>query len=559
MKRIIIFVLSLSLISLSCQTVYRLQSPKIEPTHSPGNGPTIIPSSSVITTIPPSPTLEKITDIKERLRELGGKPCKTNMDFTCVTLTVPLDHFDPNNRDMIDVVFAIAPATGERKGLFVQAFPGGPGGKGISYASRQYFPREVNREYDIVFFDQRGLGLSNPLECKKAYADYFLQYLNADDTIGEEGYDTPQEQQAAIQEARFFVDRCVKEIGIDPAKLKFFTTDQVAEDIESLRQAIDDDKFMLYGVSYGTSVAQAYARSHADHLAGLILDGVQDTTLSGDEIAFSQWEAANMVLSEVFKACDADRKCSSLMGGRAQDAYDALAKRLADAPIHFEYSYQGKRVKRLFTEHMLDYTASYMLYGIDSRVELMKALAAAKDGDLLPIAKLFYAVSNIDPGTGEYIGDPSFSDTMYYIVWCSDDAYYSGTSQERSARLMQAGQKLNGLIPRLDLDVMPLGLACAFLPSAPTFPTKREPLKAEGVPTLVLNATLDPATPYQEGESVFENLQDGYHIYVEGGIHGIYGRGFNCPDQYVNDFLEKGLLPDQRQIVCDWGASILGQ
>ena len=371
--------------------------------------------------------------------------------------------------------------------MYVQAFPGGPGGEGISFASTDYFPAQVLAQYDIVFFDQRGVGHSNPLECKKSYANYFLEYMNADDTIGEEGYDTPGEQQAAIQSAESFVDACIAEIGIDPARIKFFTTDQVAEDIEFFRQAIGDDKFMLYGVSYGTSVAQTYARTHADHLSGLILDGTQDTTLSGDEIAFSQWEAANMVLQEVFKTCDANSSCSSRMGGSSQAAYDEVARKLANAPIAYQLPLSGgKTAKGIFTEHMLDYTAGYQLYGLSSRMDLMLAIAAAKDGDLLPLVKLFYGISNIDPATGKYVGDPDFSDTMYYIVWCSDDAYYSGTSAERSARLMQEGQKLNGLAPRLDLDVLPLGLACAFWPSAPTRPANLEPLKAEGVPTLVL-------------------------------------------------------------------------
>lgn len=553
MKRFLIFILTLSLISLSCQTVYNLANPNTQPT-SPSNPDTgAVPSTE-------SASPNKITDIKEKLQALGGKPCEAASDFTCVTLKVPLNHFDSANPETIDVVFAVAPATGKRYGMYVQAFPGGPGGKGIPYASTFYFPPEIPQHYDIVFFDQRGVGLSTPLECKKAYARYFLDYMNANDTVGQEGYDTPQEQQAAEQEAKSFDQECVAEIGIDPAKLKFFTTDQVAEDIESFRQAIGDDKFMLYGVSYGTSVAQAYARAHADHLSGLILDGTQDTTLSGDQVAFSQWEAANMVLSEVFKACDAESSCSKGMGGSSQAAYDELAKKLADAPISYEYPVSGgKTVKHLFTTHMLDFTTAYQLYGLDSRMELMRAVADAKNGDLVPLAQLYYSNSNVDPETDQYLGDPNFSDTMYYVVWCSDDAYYNGTPQQRADKLMQEGQKLNGIVPRLDLDVMPLGLACAYLPSAPANPAEPEPLKAPGVPTFVLNATLDPATPFHEGKSVFEHLDNGYHIYVNGGLHSIYGRGQNCPDQYVNDFLLKGTLPDQRETVCDWPNAVLGQ
>jgi pimeloyl-ACP methyl ester carboxylesterase len=528
-------------------------------TRTPTNEPEPASSRPSTSTIIPSQTPFKIADMTERLNELGGKPCEGKAGFTCVTLKVPLDHFDPSNTDTIEVVFAVAPALGERTGMYVQAAPGGPGGEGISRASTNYFSTSVRKKYDIVFYDQRGIGRSHPLECKNAYASYFLAYLNANDTIGEEGFDTPQEQQAAIQNARSFVDECVAEIGIDPSKLKFFTTDQVAEDIESFRQAIGEEKFTLYGVSYGTSVAQAYARAHLEHLSGLILNGTQDTTLTGNEIAFSQWEAMNMVLLEVFKACDASPDCSKGLEAGSQAAYDELAQKLADAPIEYEYPLSsGKKEKRFFTLNMWDFTTYFQLYSLAGRTDLMRVLADFKAGDMLPLVRLFYEDASIDGRTGKYQGDPNFSDTMYYIVWCSDDAYYSGTSEERSTRLMEAGQKLNGLIPRLDLDVLLLGLTCAFWPSAPTSPTIREPLQAEGLPTFVLNATLDPATPFHEGKTVYENLDNGYHIYVEGGVHSIYGRGYSCPDGYIEDFLVDGTLPAQREIICDWGNAVIG-
>lgn len=532
MKRFTAFILAFSILSISCQAVANLLSPD-----------------------QPSGTS---SDMEQKLSGLGGKPCAENPDFTCVTIEVPLDHFDSSNTETTEVVFAVAPALGERKGMYVQAFPGGPGGEGIIYASRDYFSRQIQREYDLVFYDQRGVGHSDPLECKSAYSSYFLEYLDANDSIGEEGYDSPEEQQTAIQNAKSFVDDCVAEIGIDPDKLKFFTTDQVAEDIESFRQAIGDEKFMLYGVSYGTSVAQAYARAHADHLLGLILDGTQDTALTGDETAFSQWEAMNMVLLEVFKACNTDSDCSKGMPAGAQAAYDELAQKLADAPIAYEYPLSnGSTAKRFFTFNMLDYTVAYQLYGLESRRALMRAVASAKNGDMIPMVDLFYENANIDPDTEKYIGDPAFSDTMYYVVWCGDDAYYSGTAQERISKLLDEGKPLIGLIPRLDIDVLTLGLTCPFWPNAPTRSAAVEPLKAEGVPTFVLNATLDPATPFHEGKTVFENLDNGYHLYVEGGLHSIYGRGFRCPDQYIEDFLVNGTLPEQRETLCDWGNAVI--
>ncbi len=497
-------------------------------------------------------------DMAARLAELGGQPCEENPDFTCVTIQVPLDHFDAANTETLDVVFAVAPASGERYGMYVQAFPGGPGGEGISNGGLRWFSDAILEHYDIVYFDQRGLGLSHPLACPTAYAKNFLGYLNWTDQGGLEGYDLPEEQQAAIQDARAFVEECMAEIGPESAKLRFFGTDQVAEDLETFRQVIGDEKFYLYGVSYGTSVAQRYAAAHPEHLAGLILDGTMDLTLTGEASSIAQEKAFDKVLVAVLKACDADEACAAELGGNALKVYDDLAAKISKTPIGYEFPLpSGEKVKRTFTFNQLEFTAAYQMYALSGRMLFLRALAAAKEGDMVPLARLLYQQGTLDPATFEYIGDPTFSDTMFYSVLCTDDSFFGGTPEERIVQTIEAGQASNGTVPRLDGSVY-TGLTCAWWPSAPTEIVETAPLVAEGVPTFVLNATLDPATPFEEGKAVFERLADGYHLYVEGGRHSIYGWGYDCPDQYITDFLVDGKLPDQREIVCeDWGNAVI--
>jgi len=100
----------------------------------------------------------------------GGIPAPPNSDFTCVDVTVPLDHTQPpaqpQDGGTIKVVFGVLPASGERKGMFVTA-TGGPGTSGLlsadSYTSA--FDPSIPEHFDIVFFDQRGVGLSGGLQC----------------------------------------------------------------------------------------------------------------------------------------------------------------------------------------------------------------------------------------------------------------------------------------------------------------------------------------------------------------------------------------------------------
>jgi pimeloyl-ACP methyl ester carboxylesterase len=548
MKRKLLFIVTLGALIMACNFLMPSQTPTQEASVVPATE-----APAEIATEAPA-----VGEIVAKLKELGGVACEENPDFTCVTIKVPLNHFDAANTETLDVVFAVSPATGKRMGMFVQAFPGGPGGEGISTGGLSWFSDAILEHYDIVYFDQRGIGLSNPLTCPKAYAANFMDYLNASDKAGLEGYDTPAEQKKAIDDAHIYAENCVAETGIDPAKLAFFGTNQVAEDIESFRQAIGDDKFMLYGVSYGTAVAQTYAAAHPDHLSGLILDGTLDLTLNGEQGSLSQEKAFDKVLVAALKACNADELCAADMGGDAVAVYDKLAKQISKKPLVYEFPLpSGEKVKRTFTFNQWEYTTAYQLYSLSGRMLYMRALAAANRGDFIPMARLAYQQLTVDPATFEYIGDDTFSDTMFLSVLCTDDSFFSGTQEEKIAKTIKAGQASNGTVPRLDGSVY-TGLSCAFWPSSPKDVVTTKPLVAEGVPTFVLDATMDPATPFEEGKAVYEHLADGYLLYVEGGRHSIYGWGYDCPDKYISDFMVDGTLPSKREIVCeDWGTNVI--
>jgi hypothetical protein len=140
------------------------------------------------------------TTTKDILDKLGGYPCPDS-DFTCVKLTVPLDHFAKDSQQTIDVVFGVLPATGERKGMFVTA-TGGPGSSGLASADSYTasFDKSIPEHYDIVFFDQRGAYQSGNLQCPDAVATYYSSDGKSD---------TPEQEKALIQTAHTFAEDCI--------------------------------------------------------------------------------------------------------------------------------------------------------------------------------------------------------------------------------------------------------------------------------------------------------------------------------------------------------------
>jgi hypothetical protein len=98
-------------------------------------------------------------------------------------------------------------------------------------------------------------------------------------------------------------------------------------------------------------------------------------------------------------------------------------------------------------------------------------------------------------------------------------------------------------------------MPCLFWPNARAENTRPAPLTANGIPTLVLGATADPATPVSNGRAVFSRLSDGYLVIQDGGPHVIYGRGVPCIDNLVTNFLVKDEMPPSRETTCEGSVS----
>lgn len=475
------------------------------------------------------------------LKRLGGQPCPDS-NFTCVTLTMRLNHFNPSDKRTLKVVFAVLPATGKRKGMFVTA-TGGPGTSGLA-AKDSYtagFDPSIPRRFDIVFFDQRGVAASGGLTCPSAAAAFYQTDSRTE---------TPAQEAALKASAHTFANDCVSEMGT-PSILPYLGTEQAVEDLEVFRSLMGDNKFWLYGESYGTQYAQTYAAVHPDHLAGLMLDGTVDLTLTGVEFLAQQAQAFNDTLVSTQQACNDDPACADDSGGEALAAYDRLAGKLKRSPKTYRFPLpSGGYARRAFTFADLETTAAGQMYNEGDRMLFQRAIAASTRDDLVPLARLLYLSLGLDPGTLDVVPDPSYSDGMYYSVECQDYAYFTGSNNARAEAYIRAGDPVDASVPRLGA-IFYGDLPCTYWPNATQNETRPAPLVAEGIPTLVLGATADPATPVGNGISVYGRLDNGYLITQQGGPHVIFGRGVECPDKIGTAFLVNDKVPKQRETECE--------
>lgn len=502
---------------------------------------------TLLLTIAPLPARAdagKVRDDTLKILEAAGGTLCPDSEFTCITLSVPLDHFDANNHSTLDVKFAILPATGTRKGMFVTA-TGGPGTAGTTLADSytSLFRPALTEHFDIVFFDQRGVGLSGGLNCPVAATQFYLSDLRAE---------TPAQEAHAKKVARRFSDSCLTEKG-SPNFLQFVGTRQAVEDLEQFRAMIGDDKFWLYGESYGTQYSQTYAAAHPKHLAGLILDGTVDLTLSGTDFYVQETQAFNDTLASTLKSCQTQAACSKNFGVKPLCGYDQLAARLkgGSLPLNFPLS-NGKVAKRKFTFADLETAVAGQVYNESDRMMLERALAAAEGRqDLAPLARLEYLTLGVDPKTLAVIPDPrpSYSDGAFYAIECQDYGYFAGTPDQRADQYLTAGNAVDFSIPRL-VSIFYGDLPCTYWQGSSQSLNRPPYISATGIPTLVLGATADPATPGNNGISVYHHLADGYLVTQQGGPHVIFGRGVPCPDNLVTQFLVNDFVPANRESTC---------
>jgi pimeloyl-ACP methyl ester carboxylesterase len=466
-----------------------------------------------------------------------------NSAFSCVTLRVPRDHFGDDGTEW-DATFAVQRATeSPRKGVIV-VIVGGPGQAGVPSADSYtgYFAEGITDAYDIVFFDQRGVGSTAPLQCPQAA----LRWFGADDSPT----GSSAEQQAYATDTEQFVTDCVTETGVPADEFQYYSTRQAIEDLEVFRAWDGADKLILYGESYGTQYAQEYAAAHPDHVQALIIDGPVDLTHSGTDYYAETAHAAADVLKLVLDDCTDDPHCAAdVDGGDETAAYDHLAAQLRTGPLSVDFvTSAGDVESRELTLNDLELSMDYALSPSADRMYLQRAIAQASHGELQPLAHLVYAALGQDPDTLGKVPDLTWSDAMYFSVDCSDYAFGSGSAEERLASYFAAGQTAGVDDLRLGSGYF-LDLPCAYWPAhgpeaRPTY------LTDPTYPVFILGATWDPYTPYPNAERLAQNIPGSYSIIQPGGPHVIYLRGESCPDDDISAYLLDGILPTSHRIEC---------
>jgi len=425
---------------------------------------------------------------------ISAGPGASSMAARCGTMTRPLDPTGAVPGE-IELRVAVVPALNLRPEPDpLVPIAGGPGQGSVQFYTAYYWAFEdVRRNRDILLIDQRGTGESATMDCE------------FDDDILEGEY--------SVEVTVEYTERCLEQLPHDP---RFFTTSVAVTDMEAVREALGYPALNLYGVSYGTRVAQHFARRYPDSTRTVVIDGVVPPQLSlGPEIATESQKAVDNILAR----CAEDDACNERFPDVAAD-FERVVDELRAAPVTIEVPNPstGRPEKLEFGEGELAGAIRLLAYHPNSIALMPLLIHEAGKGNYVPLGSQFM-MTMIAMTDAMSLG-------MHNSILCTEDVpFYDKSSIDYDGLAAS-------YMGTFQLDA--LEAICSVWPAGPIDDEFKVPL-ATDLPVLLLSGDADPITPPRYADLAGVDLENATPLI---GTHQGHGQiSVGCTPQLVADFI----------------------
>ena len=484
---------------------------------SPTPVPIDDPAPDVAPTEPPEPDLSRFYE-----QALAWRACGNGTQ--CASLTVPLDYDEPEGQSIDIAVIRRRHAGSERLGSLVTN-PGGPGGSGVQFVAQaaSYLGPALRDAYDVVGFDPRGVGRSEPIDClSDAELDEFIA---VDPTPDDEA-----ERQRSEELLAAFGDGCLERSGDLTGEVG---TEEAARDMDVLRAALGDPALSYLGLSYGTFLGATYAGLFPDRVGRMVLDGAIDPSIDNLELNLTQAKGFETATQAYLQGCVDTGDCP--LGGDVATAGQAL-RELLDSIDRTPLPTASDRELAIGNAV---YGVWAALYNEASWPVLNSALEQAQRGDGTTL--LAMSDSYVDRRPNGYASNAT---EALVAINCLD--HPGGIPQGEVPEFVPRFEEVS---PTWG-EIFAYGLVgCADWPVDSG--RQPAPITAEGAaPIMVVGTTRDPATPLKWARALASQLDSGVLVERDGDGHLAYGQGNECIDSTVEAFLVSGEVPDET-VRCD--------
>ena len=444
---------------------------------------------------------------------LSFRSCVDFRGVRCATLNVPLDR---TGADPGTVGLRIG-RIGRTSGPTLMYLSGGPGGAGLSEMLNvvSVLPPLEDR-FRLIGYDQRGTGRSGLLRCPRLERDPHLR-----DTAAAED--------------------CASRIGV---ARRHYTTPDSVQDMEAIRLELGVDKLTLFGISYGTELAIAYARAYPTHVERMILDSVVD---ADDRDPF--FTVGFRAMGPSLRSLCPDR-CRGIASDPAADLAQLVARVRARPLRTLAYDERGRshRVTIGPTE-LLD-----MMFLTDYlpalRAAMTIAIRAASEGDGALLARLL-----LESRRFEELGSPRDFSVARYSTTCETTPlpWDPGTPFDQRPAITQqriAAVPAGAFAPFDPAVVVEDEIdLCLRWPDVPRAPDPAAALPYPSVPTLILQGKEDLRTPPEWSARVATRIPGAKRLVVPGIGHSTISDPRSCSAAAILRFIRGRQLPTCRRVV----------
>ena len=247
---------------------------------------------------------------------------------------------------------------------------------------------DVLKTHPVVAVDRRGIGMSGALDCR----DFFDRQEMLDQAQFESG-DDPVANLGAITQAA--TTSCTDTIAPGDSA---YDNGHAAEDIERLRSTWDVPTIALLGIGNGAQVALAYAGSHPNKVARLVLDSPLPLGIAA-EAAMEQRVKGEQAALDTWAAQCAASNCP--LGADPKGAIDALLAAARD----------GRGPGGASVATVADAISTALAYPRGDRVnagnDLAAAVAAARSGDTNQMTNLITQAETLRQTDGQFVNSCS--------------------------------------------------------------------------------------------------------------------------------------------------------
>jgi pimeloyl-ACP methyl ester carboxylesterase len=420
------------------------------------------------------------------------------------------DEKDKKDRDKKD--YGLAPGKREDPVIYLT---GGPGSQ-VTYYVKRFKDHGLLDHRDMYILEQRGIGSSG---------DFCPFYSTRKPATGDVA--TFEE---SLDAGLARVSDCARNARAAGVDLTGYNTIENARDVKALRRALGFEKWNMWGISYGSILAQAYIKEDPEGIRAAAIDAVMPLDIRESEL---YWRIAHWYqrdLEKLQEVCNAQPDCAERypdISGRIRQAIGSVVNQPIEVDVRDTENYPSGKAR--FFPDIVGYLPFMFLYEQDNYPGLPGLIYAWADVVVRRDKVYFQAIAST-AGDG---GFGSQSQGMANAIMCIDG---DAEAQARASKKDILEDPVLGAALGTAAFWDRRAALCAELGMNQRPADQYLPVQTD-IPSLIIEGDMDPITPPPNAKAILPGFTNGTYVEFPYAGHGP-SRSVKCAGDMLNKFYD---------------------